>query len=147
MTDYEYIYKQAKKYYYTIWPEDELRKCVDMLQNLEHDELVALQSCRWIKKVLKEEIFNILFMDRIGEREERFKEMSTSELINEFEDKNSGNVSLIREELRHRYKEGLDDDKIKIAAVFQNGTKGDQKWIALQMRREMNLGCKLSTNW
>ena len=143
MTDYEYIYKQAKKYYYSIWPEEELRKCVDMLQNLEHNELISLFNCRWIKKVLKEEIFNILFMDRLGEREERFKEMSTNELINEFEDKSGGNVSLIREELRHRYKEGLGDDRIKIAAVFQNGTKGDQKWIQLQLRREMNVCRKM----
>ena len=141
MTDYEYIYKQAKKFYYSKWPEEELRKCVDMLQNLEHDELLFLYNCRWIKKVLKEEIFNILFMDRLGEREERFKEMSTNELINEFEDKSGGNVSLIREELRHRYKDGMGDDRIKIAAVFQNGTKGDQKWIELQLRREMN-GCR-----
>lgn len=135
MTDYEYIYKQAKKYYYTIWPEDELRKCVDMLQNLEHDELVALQSCRWIKKVLKEEIYKILYMDRIGEREERFKDMSTNELINEFEDRSCGNRSLIRQELRHRYKKGFEDDKIKIAAVFRNGTLGDQQWLEMQMRR------------
>ena len=135
MTDYEYIYKQAKKYYYTIWPEDELRKCVDMLQNLEHDELVALQSCRWIKKVMKEEIYKILYMDRIGEREERFKDMSTNELINEFEEKSCGNRSLIRQELRHRYKKGFEDDKIKIAAVFKNGTLGDQQWLEMQMRR------------
>lgn len=135
MTDYEYIYKQAKKYYYTIWPEDELRKCVDMLQNLEHDELVALQSCRWIKKVMKEEIYKILYMDRIGEREERFKDMSTNELINEFEEKSCGNRSLIRQELRHRYKKGFEDDKIKIAAVFRNGTLGDQQWLEMQMRR------------
>ena len=141
MTDYEYILQQARKFHYSKWDDEELRKCVDMLQNLEHDELVALQSCRWIKKVLKEEIFNILFMDRLGEREERFKEMSTNELINEFEDKSGGNVSLIREELRHRYKDGMGDDRIKIAAVFQNGTKGDQKWIELQLRREMN-GCR-----
>ncbi len=75
-------------------------------------------------------------MDKIGEREETIKEMSTNELINEFEDRSSGNVSLIREELRHRYKENLGDDRIKIAAVFRNGTKGDQQWIQLQMRRD-----------
>jgi hypothetical protein len=64
--------------------------------------------------------------------------MSTNELINAFGDRSSGNVSLIRQELRRRYKEDLGDDRIKIAAVFRNGTKGDQQWILLQMRREMN---------
>ena len=141
MTDYEYIYKQAKKYYFTIWPEDELRKCVDMLQNLEREELVALQRCKWIKKVMKEEIFNILYKFMLGEREKRIKQMSTEQLIDEFENRSSGNISLIREELRHRYKDGMGDDRIKIAAVFQNGTKGDQKWLELQLRREMN-GCR-----
>ena len=138
MTDYEYILKQAKKFYYAKWDDEELRKCVDMLQTLEHDELVALYHCKWIKKVMHEAIFNILYMDRIGEREENIKEMSTNELINDFKDRSSGNISLIREELRRRYKEDFGDDRIKIAAVFKNGTKGDQQWIQLQMRREMN---------
>jgi lysine/ornithine N-monooxygenase len=138
MTDYEYILKQAKKFYFTKWDDEELRKCVDMLQTLEHSELVALYHCKWIKKVMQEEIFNILYMDRIGEREDSIKEMSTNELINEFEERSCGNVSLIRQELRHRYKEDFGDDRIKIAAVFRNGTKGDQQWIQLQLRREMN---------
>ena len=135
MTDYEYIVKQAKKLYYTQWSEEELRKCVDMLPALERDELVSLSHCKWIKKVMKEEIYKILYMDRIGEREERFKDMSTNELINEFKEKSCGNRTLIRQELRHRYKKGLEEDKIKIAAVFRNGTLGDQQWLEMQMRR------------
>ena len=137
MTDYEYIFKQAKLSHYKGWDEEELRKCVDMLPNLSQEELKALFTCKWIKgtKTLKHEIFKILYMDRLGEREERFKEMSTNELINEFEDKSSGNISLIRQELRHRYKVDFGDDRIKIAAVFRNGTNGDQQWLELQMRR------------
>ena len=135
MTDLEYIIKQAKKNYYSEWDEKELRKCVDMLQTLEHDELLCLAHCTWIKNVMRKEVIKILFMDRIGDREERFKEMSTNELINEFQERGSGNISLIRQELRHRYKEDFGDDRIKIAAVFRNGTKGDQQWIELQMRR------------
>lgn len=138
MTDYEYIVRQAKKFYYTKWDDEELRKCVDMLPALEHDELLKLYNCRWTKKVLKEAVFNILYMDKIGKWEEQFKEMSTNELINEFNDRGSGNISLIRQELRHRYKEDLGDDRIKIAAAFRNGTKGDQQWIEVQIRREMN---------
>ena len=92
---------------------------------------------------MQEAIFNILYMDRIGEREDSIKEMSTNELINEFEERSSGNISLIRQELRHRYKEDFGDDRIKIAAVFRNGTKGDQQWIQLQMRREMNGNIKV----
>lgn len=30
MTEYEYIIKQAKNFYYTKWEDEELRKCVDM---------------------------------------------------------------------------------------------------------------------
>ena len=85
---------------------------------------------------MKEEIFKILYMDRLGEREERIKNLSTNQLINEFEDRTSGNVSLIRQELRYRYKENLGDDRIKIAALFGRSTKGDQQWLELQMRRE-----------
>lgn len=138
MTDYEYILKQAKLSHYKGWDEGELRKCVDMLPNLSREELMALYTSRWLKdsKTLKQEIFKIMYMDRLGEREERFKEMSTNELINEFEERSTGNVSLIRQELRYRYKEDMGNDRIKIAAVFRNGTKGDQQWLELQMRRE-----------
>ncbi len=137
MTDLEYIVKQAKKFYYIQWDEAELRKCVDMLPTLEHDELVWLFNCKWAKKVLKEAIFNILYMDRIGEREERFKEMSTVELINDFEERSKGNVLLIRQELRKRYKENMVDDSVLITAAFNRGTKDDKTWITLQIRKEM----------
>lgn len=136
MTDLEYIVKQAKKFYFVQWDEAELRKCVDMLPALEHDELVRLFNCKWTKKVLKEATFNLLYMDEIGKREERFKEMSTSELINEFEGRSSGNISLIRQELKYRYREDFGNDRIRIAEVFRNGTKGDQQWIEMQMRRD-----------
>ena len=79
-------------------------------------------------------------MDRIGIREERLKEMSTNELINEFEERQSGNITLIRQELRHRYKEDLGDDRVKIAAAFNRATKGDRMWVELQIRKEQSLG-------
>ena len=107
-----------------------------MLPNLTHEELMGVYTNRWVTdSKLKEEIFKILYMDRLGDREERIKEMSTNELINEFEERRSGNIALIRQELRYRYKEDFGDDRIKIAAVFRRATKGDRMWIELQMRR------------
>ena len=136
MTDYEYILQDAKLFHYKGWEAGELRKCVDMLPNLTHEELMGVYTNRWVTdSKLKEEIFKILYMDRLGDREERIKEMSTNELINEFEERRSGNIALIRQELRYRYKEDFGDDRIKIAAVFRRATKGDRMWIELQMRR------------
>ena len=42
MTDYEYILQQAKKFHFTGWNDEELRKCVDMLPNLTRQELITL---------------------------------------------------------------------------------------------------------
>jgi lysine/ornithine N-monooxygenase len=140
MTDYEYIIKQARKFHYSKWTDEELRKCIDMLVGLDRQELVSLYMSRWIaeEKILKEEIFKILYADKLGKREERIKEMELKELIEEFQDKKSGNVSLIRNELKHRYKEGLDEEKIIIANAFKESrSKGDQQWIELQLRREL----------
>lgn len=36
MTDYEYILQQAKRFHFTGWNDEELRKCVDMLVGLTH---------------------------------------------------------------------------------------------------------------
>ena len=140
MTDYEYIIKQARKFHYSKWTDEELRKCIDMLVGLDRQELVSLYMSRWIaeEKILKEEIFKILYADKLGKREERIKEMELKELIEEFQDKKSGNISLVRNELKHRYKEGLDEDKMIIGKAFKESrSKGDQQWIELQLRREL----------
>ena len=106
MTDYEYIIKQVKLFHFKGWEDGELRKCVDMLPNLSREELLSLYRSRWLKddKTFREVIFNTLFKDQIGKRETRIKELDTAALIEEFQDKKSGNVALIRNELRERYK-------------------------------------------
>ena len=107
-----------------------------MLEGLSHEQLFALYSSRWMKdaKILKDEIFRRLFAEQLGKREERIKNLSTEELIEEFRDKKSGNVSLIRKEMRERYKAGK--DRQKIAMVFNSATKSDQSWIKWQIRKE-----------
>ena len=136
MTDYEYILRQVKFFHYKGWESGELRKCVDMLPNLSRQELVSLYMSRWIAdiKILKESIFNILFKNKIGKREERIKTEDIDALIQEFQDKKGGNVALARKELRERYKAGK--DKYAIEAVFNASTKSDQQWVKSQKRME-----------
>lgn len=132
MTDYEYILKQARKFHYSKWTDEELRKCVDMLPNLSREELKSLTMNKWTReaKNLRENIFNILFADKIGIREQRIKDMDTAELVNEFNDKKSGNVSLCRVELRERYQSGRDMQEI--ATAFNNSGERDQSWLKKQ---------------
>ena len=136
MTDYEYILQQAKKFHFTGWNDEELRKCVDMLPNLSRQELINLTMNRWTKeaKVLRESIFNILYKDKIGKREERIKNLETIALIEEFKDRNSGNVALCRVELKERYKAGRDVEEI--AELFAHSNKSDQDWLEKQQKKE-----------
>ena len=71
MTDYEYIVAQCRKAHYSKWEDEELRKCVDMLISLTHEQLFTLYTNKWLKedKVMKEEVFKHLYMDKIGKRE------------------------------------------------------------------------------
>ena len=133
MTDYEYILQQARKFHYSKWTDEELRKCVDMLPNLSRQELTALSLNKWTKEatVLRESIFNILFKDQIGKREEKIRNMETKELIAEFQNKKNGNVSLCREELKQRYL--AERDKDEIAEALRNSTKSDQQWVKSQI--------------
>lgn len=71
-------------------------------------------------------------MDKIGKREERIKNLDTADLIEEFKDKKSGNVALIRSEMQTRYKEGK-DCKI-IAEAFNASNEKDKQWVKLQDR-------------
>ena len=58
------------------------------------------------------------------------KDMDTAELVNEFNDKKSGNVSLCRVELRERYQSGRDMQEI--ATAFNNSGERDQSWLKKQ---------------
>ena len=135
MSDFEYILNQAKKSHFNGWDDKELRKCVDMLPSLSREELFMLYRSKWIDdgKTIKETIFNLLFADRLGKREERIKGLETPELIEEFKDKHSGNVSLIRSEMQERYKAGRDCEAI--AEAFHNSNKSDQECIAKQEKK------------
>lgn len=136
MTDYEYILKQARKFHYSKWDDAELRKCVDMLPNLSREELTALTMNRWTReaKILRETIFNILFKDQIGKREERIRNLETNALIAEFQDRKSGNVSLCRLELRERYQAGRDMEEI--AEAFNKSGDRDQSWLKKQEKTQ-----------
>ena len=138
MTDYEYILKQARKFHYSKWDDAELRKCADMLPNLSREELTSLTMNRWTReaKILRESIFNILFKDQIGKREERIRNLETNALIAEFQDRKSGNVSLCRLELRERYQAGRDMEEI--AEAFNNSGDRDQSWLKKQEKTQNN---------
>lgn len=110
-----------------------------MLIGLTHEQLFTLYSSKWLKgdKVMRQEVFKCMYMDKIGKREERIKNLPTDELLEEFKDKKSGNISLIRNEMKARYKENVGDDRIKIATAFKNSSPGDQNWIEHQERKEL----------
>ncbi len=138
MTDYEYIMAQCRKYHFTKWNEDVLRECQSIMPNLTRAELVSVYRSRLLdnKHPLKETAFKVLFADKVGKREERIKALDTDALIAEFQDKKSGNVALIRKEMRDRYKENKGYDRSKIAAAFNSSTKSDQQWVTSQIRKE-----------
>ena len=52
----------------------------------------------------------------------------------EFQDKKSGNVSLIRNELHERYK--AKKDRPLIAAAFEKSNKSDQQWVKNRIKEE-----------
>ena len=139
MTDYEYIINQVKKFHFTKWDDGELRKCVDMLPGLSRQELTSLYFSKWVKedKTFMDAVFNTLFADKVGKREERIKNLDTDALIEEFKDKKSGNVALIRKEMRERYKANKNYDRSKISTAFNASIKMDQQWVKSQIRKEM----------
>ena len=138
MTNYEYIISQVKKFHFSKWNDGELRRCVDMLPKLSRQELTGLYYHKWVKEdgKFREAVFNTLFADKVGKREERIKNLDTDSLIEEFKDKKSGNVALIRMEMRERYKANKGFDRSKIATTFNASIKMDQQWVKSQIRKE-----------
>jgi hypothetical protein len=139
MEELNYIIKQAKRFHYTNWDDSELKKCIGMLQDLNRSELVSLYTSRWISynKTLNEEVFKLLFSDKIGKLNDKIKEMDTEKLIEELLNKKGGMVSLARQELRRRYIENDQEDKTKIALAFAQSSVRDNNWLESQMRKEL----------
>lgn len=142
MTDFEYILKQGRRFHYKGCNDGDIKQCVDRLSGLSRQELIVLYSSRWFAwiKPIRDEIFRLLYMDKKEMREERVKELTTNQLISDFEERKRGNVTILRQELRQRFLESIDDDRSKIAAAFNHATKGDRIWVELQIRREQSLG-------
>ena len=136
MTDYEYIVQQVKKAHYSGWSDEELRKCVDMLPGLTREQQLSLYRSKWVanEKVLKDAIFNLLFKERIGERDRKIKAMSVDELIENLKDEN-GYGKFIVLEMKERY-DSLDDvDKVKILDTLSGTTKANQRWAEGKRKR------------
>ena len=129
MSDFEYIIQQVKKFHYSGWNDEELRKCVDMLPGLTREQQVSLFRSKWIEheKTLKEAIFNLLFNDRIEERDRKIKAMNVDELIDNLHDEN-GYGKFIVMEMKERYDSLEDEDKVKILDTLSETTKANQKW-------------------
>ena len=138
MTDYEYIIKQVKRFHFSGWDDDELRKCVDMMPTLSRQELISLYRSKWIEheKTLKEAIFNLLFKDRIEERDKKIKAMNVDELIENLHNEN-GYGKFIVLEMKERYDSLEDADKVKILDTLSATTKANQKW-AEGKRKKLN---------
>ena len=138
MTDYEYIIQQVKKFHFSEWSDEELRRCVDMLPTLSRQELISLYRSKWLTtdKVIKDAIFQLLFKERIGERDRKIKAMTVDELVGNFNDKN-GYGKFIVLEMKNRFDSLDDKDKVKILGTLSATTKANQRW-AEGKKKKMN---------
>lgn len=129
MTDYEYIIQEVKKAHYSGWSDEELRKCVDMLSGLTREQQLSLYRSKWVanEKALKDAIFNLLFKERIGERDRKIKAMSVDELIENLKDENSYGKFIVLE-MKERFDALEDGDKMKIIEALSATTKANQCW-------------------
>ena len=71
MTEYEYIIQQVKRAHYSGWNDEELRKRVEMMPGLTREQQLSIYRSKWVahEKTMKDAIFNLLFKERIRERE------------------------------------------------------------------------------
>lgn len=139
MTNYEYIIKKVKKFHYSVWDAEELRKCVDMLPELTREQQLSLFRSKWVEheNTLKDAIFNLLFKERIEERDRKIKAMNVDELIENLQDEN-GYGKFIVLEMKERYDSLEDGDKVKILDALSKTTKGNLKW-AESKRKQLKI--------
>ena len=138
MTDYEDILQQVKKFHFSGWSDEELRKCVDMLPTLSLQELISLYRSKWLdeEKILKETVFHLLFDARIEERDQKIKAMNIDELSENLHNEN-GYGKFIVLEMKERFDSLDDKDKVKIINTLSATTKANQRWAETK-KKHMN---------
>lgn len=69
MEKIKYILKQVRKYHYQPWDSDELEKCIAILRDLPRNDLLLLDSNKWVSadSMLKAELLKILYPDQFSE--------------------------------------------------------------------------------
>jgi hypothetical protein len=110
-----------------------------MLETLTRQELVLIYNSRWIngEKILKETIFQLMFKERIEERDRKIKEMSVDELIENLHDEN-GYGKFIVLEMKERYDSLEDEDKMKILDTLTKTTKANMRWAESKRKQLKN---------
>ena len=110
-----------------------------MLPGLTREQQISLFRSKWIEheKPLKETIFNLLFKERIEERDRKIKTMNVDELIENLQDEN-GYGKFIVLEMKERYDSLEDADKVKILDTLSKTTKGNLKW-AESKRKQLKI--------
>lgn len=116
-----------------------------MLPGLTREQQVSLYRCKWIEheKTLKETIFNLLFKERIEERDRKIKAMHVDELIGNLQDEN-GYGKFIVLEMKERYDSQEVGDKVKILDALSKTTKANLKW-AESKRKQLKQRSKRSS--
>lgn len=102
---------------------------MDMLPGLTREQQLSLYRSKWVahEKTMKDAIFNLLFKERIGERDRKIKAMSVDELIENLKDEN-GYGKFIVLEMKERFDALEDKDKMKIIDTLSATTKANQNW-------------------
>jgi hypothetical protein len=109
-----------------------------MLPTLDRQELISLYRSRWLteEKPLKDAIFQLLFKERIEERDRKIKAMNVDELIANLKDEN-GYGKFIVLEMKERFDSLDDKDKVKIINTLSATTKANQRWAETK-KKHMN---------
>ena len=110
-----------------------------MLETLTRQELVLLYNSRWIngEKILKKTIFQLMFKERIEERDRKIKEMSVDELIENLHDEN-GYGKFIVLEMKERYDSLEEEEKVKILDTLAETTKVNMRWAESKRKQLKN---------
>ena len=100
-----------------------------MLPGLTREQQLSIYRSKWVahEKTMKDAIFNLLFKERIGERDRKIKAMSVDELIDNLKDEN-GYGKFIVLEMKERFDALEDKDKMKIIEALSATTKANQRW-------------------
>ena len=132
MGNFKIIADHCKRAHYGTWTQDAIDECLNLMEELSHEELFALRTSRWfkgnpMKHPLYERLVELLHKEHFDKVYEELEKLSSTDLLVRFKELKANNCKKnALEILLSKYDDMSEEEQKKVKPVLvKNGLMND----------------------